>query len=437
MLSADNMTLQDFLRTLRRERRLTMEQAAKATGIHRSTLHRWENGQAQPRLTELKALLKVLEATPQQRRRALALMEAPRALALTRTAQSALPSRVGPQPHGGDLLRAMRLRCGMSLEEVSLSMAISSATLRRWERMETWPDTEQLQRLCFTLNAALDELHALTCGQFARYARNPEVNAKELTERLDRFGSNRINPPFALKDLEMLTLQADAWKLAARSTAGACLLSRVYAQSAYYLSYRDRDKETIAAVERYFQLIPVNPPGDDRKMAINLRLTALVAMWERFHNPGRITNQQALKEFQRLLPHTEGTMHESYALSLISESLLRQDAQDEAFQMSEEAYQAAQRNIGDEHARWVHGIKGTHLIRAGHYEEGLCLLSTGRPGDWYRLVETWLWKAEAFLGMGERSEAERTLAKAQSDLSLYEMTPLQPRLNALQARVHG
>ena len=52
-------------------------------------------------------------------------------------------------------------------------------------------------------------------------------------------------------------------------------------------------------------------------------------------------------------------------------------------------------------------------------------------------METSLWRAEALAGMGERAEAQRWLTQAQADLTRYEITPLQPRLNALQARLYG
>ena len=114
--------------------------------------------------------------------------------------------------------------------------------------------------------------------------------------------------------------------------------------------------------------------------------------------------------------------------------LLRQGAQDEALQVSEAAYRVA---LNDEEAACARGEHGIQLIRSGRYEEGLPLLSTGYARDWNRLVETSLWKAQALVGLGEKAEAERWLTRAQSDLGKYEMTPLQPRLDALQARVHG
>jgi hypothetical protein len=114
--------------------------------------------------------------------------------------------------------------------------------------------------------------------------------------------------------------------------------------------------------------------------------------------------------------------------------LLRQGAQDEALQVSEEGYRVA---LNDEDAACARGEHGIQLIRSGRYAEGLPLLSSGRSDDRYRLVETSLWKVEALVGLGEKSEAERWLTRAQSDVAKYEMTPLQPRLDALQARVHG
>ncbi len=54
---------------------------------------------------------------------------------------------------GGDPLRAMRLRNGLSLEALAAQTAVATRTLRRWEQGETWPDLTHLYALCRTLNA--------------------------------------------------------------------------------------------------------------------------------------------------------------------------------------------------------------------------------------------------------------------------------------------
>jgi transcriptional regulator with XRE-family HTH domain len=89
--------LGQLLRQLRRKRRLTLEQAAQAAGLSRSAVNRWETGVNQPRLAELNALLEALGASPQQKRAAIAQMDAPRAQA---QAQAEV-TRIAEQAGGG------------------------------------------------------------------------------------------------------------------------------------------------------------------------------------------------------------------------------------------------------------------------------------------------------------------------------------------------
>ena len=99
-----------------------------------------------PRLSELEALLSVLQADPKQKRQTLLLLDAPRAKNQVRAEIIRLGDQlgIGTMPNGGDLLRALRLRRRLSLEEAAASqMQMTSGTLRRWEKMEVWPSPEQ------------------------------------------------------------------------------------------------------------------------------------------------------------------------------------------------------------------------------------------------------------------------------------------------------
>ncbi|MBV9471170.1 MAG: helix-turn-helix transcriptional regulator, partial [Abitibacteriaceae bacterium] len=70
-----------FLRQLRQSRGLSQAQAARAAGIGRVTLNRWEMGMQQPRALELEALLGALTATRQEHQQALGLLNTPQARA--------------------------------------------------------------------------------------------------------------------------------------------------------------------------------------------------------------------------------------------------------------------------------------------------------------------------------------------------------------------
>ena len=148
----------NFIKAWRKAKKFTGKNLAHQAGISRTTLSRWEAGQTQPRMTELEAVLLVLEVSPAQRLEALSHMEAPRAIKLLR--------EVGGEacPVRGDLLRIMRLRRGWTQQETAKRTGIAQSTLARWERTEDWPSAERLQLLCHALYANEAELAALSCS---------------------------------------------------------------------------------------------------------------------------------------------------------------------------------------------------------------------------------------------------------------------------------
>jgi transcriptional regulator with XRE-family HTH domain len=420
-----------------------MVQVAQMAGLHRATLDRWEKRQVQPRLQELAALLSALDASQEERRHALTLLDAPRAHTLVRLERErrAEEAGLGPMPHGGELLRAMRLRRGWALDDVALHLGVTTATLRRWEKAEAWPSVERLHRLGYILGAREEEIQALLCGRFSQGAppesgaNRPEKAASALVERMEQCARTFYEPPFGLKDLELLALRSQAWTLAAHSEIGVRLLAKVYALTCKFCSYRDRYREAISAAERYFELAPEITA--DRHGQSEWFIIRLATVTNCMHTLGSASPKRSLDELQRILPLARGARYESGTLLRISEALLLQGAQEEALRLSEEACLAAQRIQGEEEAQGIRGWQGILYIRCGRYAEGLPLLSNGKAGDRYRLVETSLWRAEALLGLDEKTAAQRWLTQAQADLTRYEMTPLQPRLNALQAQLNG
>src|SRR5262245_23148534 len=98
-----------YLKEQRTGRVMTLDQVASSAQVSRRTLLRWEAGATLPRLPELEAVLQALGLTGLQRRHALALIEAPRAVLRLRqeSRQDAVGEELGPLPLAGDLLRAM------------------------------------------------------------------------------------------------------------------------------------------------------------------------------------------------------------------------------------------------------------------------------------------------------------------------------------------
>ncbi len=256
-----SQTLGDLLRAVRQERGWGMEQAARAAGVHRATLYRWEQGEAQPRLAELQALLEALGAGASLRDQALALMTAPRARkhVLVESNRMSEQAGLGPMPNSGELLRAMRLRRGFSLEAAAARLGVTPRTLRRWEKTEVWPSAEQLHALCYALGAHCEEVAALTTGRISPTL-IPDVERvgtpADLADRFEAFCQSIAITveQEALKDLSFLAFEAQAWRMAAQHDSARAVLTDIYSRHAQHCSNWERFQEAGEKADRAMEV---------------------------------------------------------------------------------------------------------------------------------------------------------------------------------------
>src|SRR5262249_52954580 len=160
------MQLGEYLRQLRRSQRRTLAELSANAGVSLNTLSRWETGTFQPRLAELEATLQALGVTSAQRERALSLVEAPRAVARLRERaqeqKAELVELAGQAPTRGDLLRAMRLRRRLTVEQVATGLGVAPRSVRRWEGSEAVLPEERLDDICRLLGVTAEERLALS-----------------------------------------------------------------------------------------------------------------------------------------------------------------------------------------------------------------------------------------------------------------------------------
>ena len=113
----------EWLKTTRTAQGLSVRGLAQKAGVGRSTLSDWEAGKSLPRLPELEATFDALGTLAEQRQDVVRQMETPRALQRSQTDTALFcpnwVEQVGLPPHGGDLLKAMRLRKRWTLEEAA------------------------------------------------------------------------------------------------------------------------------------------------------------------------------------------------------------------------------------------------------------------------------------------------------------------------------
>lgn len=257
--------LGELLRQLRIADGLSQNGLASRAGIAASTLSRWESGATLPRVTELESVLGVLKASRLQSRRALMLIGAPRAARRLRASPGdTLPSRADAPnaptsslspPLGGDLLRALRRRRGMTQADVAAIVGVPQNAIARWERSDSWPDATRLHRLCYCLEARPEEIAALTVGRFS-LTNLLEVNdpADLHVEQWRLWAATLSDSDEALKDLRFLALEGRLHYLLTSPESGTNarrehlqrILSWTYSRHAQYLRQMRRYAEATA-----------------------------------------------------------------------------------------------------------------------------------------------------------------------------------------------
>lgn len=256
-----------FVRNLRGNRNVSLRGLSTRAGVDKSTLIRWEAGKSLPRLPELQAMLDALDASSDQRRQALEMIGAPRAVTKIREEDQRTAVRTDrdaiPIPMIGDLLRAMRQRRGKTVEEVAHALNVSTRSIRAWEHSDAWPNTEHLHRLCYTLGAAPSEVAALTAGNawLTTLSPLPVSSSPNALDRMRAYLDSLFiqeegfdGEAEAIKDIAYLALLARLAPLTLEHQSARPLLLNTYAGYATWLSNQHRYREAGSYAERALEL---------------------------------------------------------------------------------------------------------------------------------------------------------------------------------------
>jgi transcriptional regulator with XRE-family HTH domain len=238
-----------------------LAQLSANAGVSLHTLSRWETGAFQPRLSELEATLKALGVSAAQREHALTLMEAPRAVARLREEaeqrQADLVELAGHAPAIGDLLRAMRLRRRMTIEQVATGLGVAPRSVRRWEGSETVLPEERLDDICRLLGVTPEERLALSLQRLWLWT--PEwkgsLSLEAAQQQCGRLTSQMHSGDTALMDLRLLSLEAQLWSQATRNETARRVLARAFTTHAQYLEISGRGGEVQAYSDRALDLV--------------------------------------------------------------------------------------------------------------------------------------------------------------------------------------
>lgn len=419
-----------FLRGLRKNRHLTLEVVSQRAGISRVTLNRWEKGTHQPRLTELEAVLGVLEAGPRQRRQALSLLDAPRARTLVREEvdRLAAQSDIGPMPRGGDLLRTMRYRRGLSQEVLAEQIGVSARTLHRWELSEVWPMMEQLHSLCFALGAQEEEIIALTMGCFSPDPPPPESRSQEgIRTRLEVLKSQEYLLPQAQEELGYLSLEVEAWPLALQRPDGQRLLADICSMYAVFLERSSRYTEAQRYAERALALFP------DKARVSGWQVTAgTIAISSPIHRTRRPARKWEMDRLRFWLSEAQPWPNRvSWIYSKIFCSLYAEQDSEGALEVNELAIQAAERT---ENPLIIHSRQWGHaevLIQQGRAEEALPWLASGVDDKPFYRVWRRILMTDAYLVLNQRSLAHDCLQEAYEDIHNHHLESWRKEADSL------
>ena len=130
-----------------------------------------------PRIPELEAALTALGANENERMLAWSLLNVPRGMQQARKETTESHSTIWADV--GDLLRAMRMRGGMTQEQMAAELGLQRSAVRRWEMGECLPSLNNMERVFLLLNALPEERHILRDGTDtdARTQKQPDATS--------------------------------------------------------------------------------------------------------------------------------------------------------------------------------------------------------------------------------------------------------------------
>jgi transcriptional regulator with XRE-family HTH domain len=402
----------NYLHALRQARKLTTTELAQRAGIRRATLSEWQSGKRQPRSQELDAVLKVLCASDKQKQTARELLESPKAFVrLRQDIARSDPDFVdiaGDIPHGGDLLRALRLRNRWSQSELAARLGVPQTTLARWERSELWPQMEQLQYLCYLTHAHEEEIVALTAGQFRLASGYPLPDDDAIRRQLSAIAQANKSPrEFSLTELRLLTLSAQAWQWARQDKARRDLLAEVYAQYADHLYMQCRFEEASQISNRVLDLHSTSRQTKNIERAI-IRAAEVAAQ-----RRGRRGLSDAIHTLEAWRHRTDDPGNYGWILGDLARFQARYGQTEPAITRAREALEATHQ-VSERDLPFRKADLSRVLLHAHRSQEAQAVLSENSREEFHpysRLVQ-----AEIFYSLGDEMTAQSLLAEIEDGI---------------------
>ncbi len=427
-----NQALGTYLVELRQLRGLSATTLARQSAVSRSSLYNWETGRSTPRLQELEAVLRSLGASAKQKQDALQRLGAPRAQKRLKEIVTASHDL----PHGGDLLRAMRLRRGWTQAEAASLLKVSQPTVARWERADAWPTPVVLQEICYTLQAHEREVAALTQGHQVFATSLSGKDALQTPEELDislKAIDNQLETPegYALADLQYLGLTAQAVPVLQEKKWGQLQLAWILVRHAAYLSLRCQSAEAGRISEQILRLLPNGSEFTKDHRWYYIALSAEI-YWANWKYP--------VKEQARVLEHWLDSplddKSQSWLTSQLGTSLLAQGEVEAALEMMERSVRYISRSSA--RPSEVQRRRNDHaevLLQAGQPESAAEMLRSMEDMKPPTRIRTKVSLSRANLKTGNRTIARDWLQKAHDENATVSITYYQNEIDELAARL--
>jgi len=246
------------LRALRESRGLGLAEAARRAGSGKSTLFQWESGLRTPRAAPLDRLLDALEAPERLRARLVAQADPRHARIVLAHRPSGAPVEIG------QVLRAMRLRRGMTQAEAARASGVAQGTFARWEGGGYTPDAASLHTVGFALGASPEETAALSAVRGDGVARPMDVESA-LTRAIE---VRRWEEP--LHEVLQLGLEADAWWRSMRDPRWDVVVTSAMAKRAFRYFLDGRLEEADATSKWAVRLARTPEARSEAVMALDV-----------------------------------------------------------------------------------------------------------------------------------------------------------------------
>jgi transcriptional regulator with XRE-family HTH domain len=417
-----------YLRELRQGRGIPLERVAREASIGRATLSRWEAGLYQPRVPELESVLKALGTSAGEQERAFTLLRAPRALRRLREEPATRGEEPTFPPSSGDLLRAMRRRRELTVEQIAAALRVEESTVSRWEQSRTVPPPERLEALFDLLHAHPEERRVLVQGRLLLSPHHHEPPPlDELEERLKACFREAQRGGSPLTDLTFLQVEAALWARRAEGSAAQFLLARTYMLRAQWAAWRGILTEQEENARRALDLLRhVSRPSH---LWVPAALLAAQTLGGRRRKAERV-----LVELERWLP----VLTWPGAQTILYRDMASFAADDGQIDRALACIGKAARSLEDaQSGEMLRTIRLHHaeiLLKAGRPEAAASVLPDAEQGTPFeRAVEAETW-VEAFLALRDTSAAQSWLNRALCIQQEHHLTTRQPRTDRLAAR---